>query len=385
MTFSPENSEYLLTVLRAVINGRTAPPPPEGVDLKEVYELADAHRLAPMAYHGLYLAGLDGEGLAPFRAAHRSEVKLSALLGSEFRRIADKLESAGIEYCPLKGYFTRELYPDPAMRTMSDIDIMIHAEDSERIREIMDGMGYGCLRYMLDDDDKYKRPGLLVEFHRALDSDGLGDPSYYRDPWRLTEPAGGHMRRLRVSDAYLYTAAHALKHFMSSGTGLRSLLDICLYMTKAPIDREYVDEAAKEMGMSRFLRSMEKAAAAAFCGAEADADTREILDFMIGSGVIGSRDTLITSNMMRSGAENGGTKLSYFMKLLFPPFRSMKLRYPVLRDAPALLPVMHIRRLLELAFLKPDRRRAAIERFGSIELSEAEKLKRIHEIAGVGK
>ena len=45
----PENAEYLLNVLRAVINGEEAALPWEGVDLREVCRIAEDHRLAAMA------------------------------------------------------------------------------------------------------------------------------------------------------------------------------------------------------------------------------------------------------------------------------------------------------------------------------------------------
>ena len=380
-----ETSGYLLEILRAVIDGRKAPPPPEGTDIGEVFSLAYEHRLAAMAYCGLYPDVIGEKQLEPFRRANRAALMHAVLAESEFGRITAALEREGVDYCPLKGWFTRELYPEPSMRTMSDIDILIPKEASAKAKAIMEGMGYGCVRYMLDDDDKYKRPGLLIEFHRELDSDGLGDPGFYRDPWRLTEKVTEHGRRLAPSDEYLYTVAHTLKHFMSSGTGLRSLLDIYLYMTKAPLDRDYIDNTAQKMGMSRFLSSMENAARAAFGGETPDPDTAQILDFIIESGVIGTRENLNTANMMHSGrGMSGGTKATYLKKLIFPSAKGMRLRYPVLRDKPWLLPAMHVRRWFELAFTKPERRKEALERYAALELSDAERLRRIHEIAGVG-
>ena len=47
----------------------------------------------------------------------------------EYAKICTVLEEAQIPYIPLKGTVLRDFYPEPWMRTSSDIDILIHKEN----------------------------------------------------------------------------------------------------------------------------------------------------------------------------------------------------------------------------------------------------------------
>ena len=52
------------------------------------------------------------------------------------------LDSEKIEYYFIKGLKIAETYPIPQLRTMSDIDIIIHKEDNKNIQQILEDLGY---------------------------------------------------------------------------------------------------------------------------------------------------------------------------------------------------------------------------------------------------
>lgn len=386
MTASPENTEYLLSVLRAVINGSTAPSPRDGVDLAEVYHIAEQHRLAAMAYHGLYKLGLSDRTMELFRYSQRAHMKRALLAESEFCRISAALEMRGIEYCPIKGWFTRRLYPEPSMRVMHDIDVLIHSEDAPTVKDVMDGFGYECVRFGVSEDDSYRRPGLYVEFHRELDIKEASGADFAHDPWALTVPVSGCMRRLDDSEGYLYTIAHAMKHFASSGTGLRTLIDIYLFLEKAELDRAYIERRADEIGISRFMQCMEKAARCAFGGETPDEDTKKIIDFIISCGISGDMDRWRTSQLVRSGPGRlKGSKASYLLSLLFPSPKKMRFEYKVLFKAPWLLPFTYVARFFSLLFGGKGRLAKGKARFDSLKAEDANALREIYTIAGIKK
>ncbi len=284
---------------------------------------------------------------------------------------------------PLKGFYTRLLYPEPSIRVMSDIDILIRPEDSDASREIMESLGFTCVRFMTGDDDKYKKPGLLIEFHRGLDADGLKDASHYADPWKLSEPVSGTRRRMTPTEAYLYTAAHAKKHFMHHGAGLRTLIDIYLSMKKEPIDRELALSLAREMGIDRFLGAAERLALAAFEDAELSADEADVFRFMLESGVLGSDEHYEAAKLLRAGGDGRVNKAKYFWRLIFPPYPAMAKRDPLLKKAPYLLPFTYVRRWAQLVFCRRDRVERGLERFEQADVEDANRLKRIYKTAGI--
>lgn len=379
----PENAEYLLNVLRAVINGEEAALPWEGVDLREVCRIAEDHRLAAMAYHGLYKLGIDEKEIEPFRICQRGHMLHSVKLEREFLRVSAMLEEAGIPYCPLKGWFTKDLYPDPSMRVMHDVDILIHEEDAPAVRAIMNGLGYECRRFDLSEDDSYRLADIYFEFHRSLEPVGSSGRLFVKDPWSITEPVSGCMRKLELNESYLYTVAHAMKHFTSSGTGLRTLLDIYLFRTREDLDSSYIEKRAGELGIARFMHCMEDAADSVFGGKTPSADTEKLIDFMISCGVVGDVERLRTSNLVRSGrGKHSGSKLSYFLTLLFPSPKTMRFEYKVLFKAPWLLPFTYIARFFSLLFGGKGRLKRGRARFEAISMEEANKLKEIYRISG---
>ena len=377
-----ENSRYLLEIIASVLNGSPAPSP-EGHDLEKLFVAAGKHRLTSIVYHGIYRQGLSEEELEPFVKVQRLEMRQSVLKDVEFARVSAALEGLGIEYCPLKGRQTSELYPDPTMRIMGDTDILFHDEDSEAVRAMMEGMGYVTLRFREEDDDVYRRGELLYEYHRELDKDGLGNPDFYNDPWRLTEPVSGNCRRLRDEDAYLYTVAHSMKHFMNLGTGLRSLIDVYQYLNTKRLDRDYIERTAREMGIEKFLGCMERLAMGAFGGAELDEADTAVLRFMLESGIAGTSDNYEAAKLLRASGKSEVSKGKYFLRLLFPTVKAMKKRDPVLKKAPVLLPFFYVRRWFQLIFSRRDRVADGLEMFGSVEKSDAEKLRDIYETAGI--
>ena len=392
---------YFIDLLRALVHGESIPAPYEGVDLMALYAVSESQGLSSMLYHALYRLKLDesdekiASAMERFRGAHKAYVKHSVMQEVEYLKLSAALDQSGIEYCPLKGWYTRELYPESVMRYLADLDILIHSEDTEKVNAVMTKLGYSCRDLNKHDDDKYRKAGLAVEMHRTLDTDGLKDASLYEKPFELTEPVGGGCRRMRDSDAYLYTVVHGMKHFMFGGTGIRSLLDIYLYLKNAKLDESYIKECAERMGVTRFLNRMEELAVKVFgsteagavtgsCEKDLDADSEELVYFMLKSGAGGSRETLDASLFDRSGkGGRNGSRASYIFRNVFPSMKSMQKRDPVLKKAPALLPVMYVRRWFQLLFSKRERLRSGIERYNSIDGETVEKLKRIHELAGL--
>lgn len=377
-----QNSSYLLAVTGSAAKGLPAPEKPDGVDWGELFAAADAHDLAPMAYHSLCALRPGDEALAPFREAQRRSMRRSFMQEAEARRVFSALESRGVDYCPLKGWFTRELYPEPSMRVMSDVDILVRPCDRPVSKQIMEELGYTCIRYNTADDDKYKRNGLLIEFHTGLDSDGVADPSRYEDPWKLTKRLTEHGFRMTAEEAYLYTAAHAMKHFMNMGLGIRVLVDIYLYLKKGGLDTDLVERGAEELGIQRFLHVLQKTALAAFGGEEFDPDSAEVLRFMLACGAGGTSEIYENSRMLRLG---GGkpSKGKYMLRRVFPSLEEMKKRDGILKKHPQLLPVMYVRRWFQLLFSKRERLNNGLQRASRLSAEEAEKLKRIYDIAGI--
>ena len=74
----------------------------------------------------------------------RSEHQMRAI-----DHLFEAFEQNGIVYMPLKGCNIKKLYPKPELRSMGDVDILIHPEDHERIHSVMEEQGF---QYIREDD-----------------------------------------------------------------------------------------------------------------------------------------------------------------------------------------------------------------------------------------
>lgn len=62
----------------------------------------------------------------------------------------------------------------------------------------------------------------------------------------------GLNRHMDVNDTYVYIIAHAYKHFIFSGTGIRSLIDIYVYNVSCSVDINYIKEQCKILGIQDY-------------------------------------------------------------------------------------------------------------------------------------
>jgi hypothetical protein len=110
-------------------------------------EFVLAQDLGALWHHTLQSAGLL-DSLPPATKEALREARMAAAMGYLAQRAAldelDRLfDSAGIRWVAIKGSHVRELvYPDPALRPASDIDILIAPADRRRAAQALLDAGY---------------------------------------------------------------------------------------------------------------------------------------------------------------------------------------------------------------------------------------------------
>ena len=225
---------WLCSCLRGLDAGIETPgPPPVGWD--RLLAVVEAEGLAPAL--ALWLERHPRPDVPPpvaarlregFRQALACHVVMSRDLGRLLRRLAEER----IPAIPLKGAFLSEtVYPHPALRPLSDIDVLVRAEDRLRVDAALRGLGYSpgidahSLAFDLAYDGAtfYDGPGgARVDVHWRL----LNDPRYPWDEreteavWRRAVPvtlAGESTLALAPEDLVLYLAAHLAIHHGLSG------------------------------------------------------------------------------------------------------------------------------------------------------------------------
>jgi hypothetical protein len=154
------------------------------------------------------------------------------ILSRELAGLLRRFKAAGVPVIPLKGPVLGEwLYPDPALRPSSDLDLLIRPEALLAVDDLLRGLRYRRLAdaHSWDFDVAYDRAtlyegpsGVRVDLHWGL----LGDPRYSwneREGLRVWDRAvrirvaGEEALGLAPEDLLLYLALHLAVHHGLAG------------------------------------------------------------------------------------------------------------------------------------------------------------------------
>ena len=186
------------------------------------------------------------------------------------RQIVELLNEQNIDYYLLKGVGLSSMYPKEEIRSFGDIDIYIpKKEDLEKAQKIFTDRECEVEHTFSDCHTVYiyKGKGTVcqVEVHWKLTSDfnngtidekleeiyTLADGTNYT----LVHPMMTEVRILPTTINILYLLSHMLKHFMSSGFGMKLFCDWSVFWNQhgEQVDTEQFLDWIEELHLENFL------------------------------------------------------------------------------------------------------------------------------------
>ncbi len=293
----------------------------------------------------------------------------------ELERIFEHFEEAGIETLLVKGATTKEAYPQDYMRSMHDMDMMIHERDFKKASKMMKSLGFEEFY----DHEKHlvftKKPWIIVEMHRKLIPGGEVSHEYFNDIWPLCEPYQDYKNvvRMNLEDSYVFVVIHLIRHFKFTGIEIRDVLDI--YLLNEKYQKVYqwdrINEKLEEFGAKEFEENIRRIAYDWFGDEEIEAFSAEEQFILEGASV--------RNNVNYHIGERQG-KGAYLVRLFFPEFKVMKEKYPVLKRVPILLPVTWVARIVKDIFSRETTVKNRMDTIKMIQEADLEETKKIQEI-----
>jgi hypothetical protein len=225
---------FLLACVRRFFDSEAPLPPAAGLDWRKLMQLAERHAVVALFCQAVRARGdipadildyLQGRALA----AARFDLTLSAELG----RLLKLFEGHEIETVALKGPALRvTLYGNAALRSSSDLDLLVRPRDVLRAKQALEGAGYymqsilpsraakACLRrrdcqITLSHEITNQKDLLFVDLHWRL------LPGYFprlfdeHELWgslRQVSVAGTVVSTLSPEHLLLFLCAHGTKH-----------------------------------------------------------------------------------------------------------------------------------------------------------------------------
>ncbi|MDY3760275.1 MAG: nucleotidyltransferase family protein [Eubacteriales bacterium] len=303
----------------------------------------------------------------------------------ERQNIFEKMHENGLSYLPLKGINLLRFYPKAGMRSMCDNDILYGQiergsdgifrikgkneeeraaslrEAQDKLVSVMTSLGFE-VGSLVGHDERFTKGSLLFEMHRSLVPPNRPYFKYYENSWQRAIQSADDPNRFSYSreDEYIYTVVHTDKHLKTSGTGLRSIVDLYVFLKSAgdKLDRDYVDGELEKLGISDVEKRLRSFAFSLFEGNELSDDDGQMLLFFLNCGTYGNFDEMMRQNLNRLGAEEkrGKAKFAYLKKRLFPDISNETLKrcFPAFYKHRALRPFLPVYRVFR-GFFKNTR------------------------------
>ena len=333
-----EQYKTLLALMRCAVTGETFAAGAE-TDWRAVMRQARFHHVEPLIFYALRdRTQAPEEVLDELTAAHRLSVFRDIQQEAAGAVLRETLTAAGVPHILLRGALLKRDYPCPDMRTMSDLDYLVRMEDYPAVKAAVKSLGG---RHIHTDGGHYTvelPPNILVEFHPNLIYVASPVGGGINPGWQYARrDSGPYALELTEEGFYLNMLCHLAYHFVSGGTGVRSVLDVWVYRRRhsPQPDRDFVDAELERTGLAAFAGNIEALSEAWFGGAPVGEELEPLEEYILTSGVYGTvrRAVLNAACFSREGA--GWAAL---WNKAFYPRAELENRFPWTKNRPWLLP-----------------------------------------------
>ena len=314
-------------------------------DIGGLVRLAKKHSLIPYVYNALVKAGYaETESLKKVIDHGRARETLQL----HYKEVVSRaLCENSIPHVFLKGQDIKKFMPSDVERFSCDVDVYYPISFRKKVNKVMAGLGFKKEEKEKLHDTFFIPPFVSFEMHFVSD---LSKKDLYGD-FSKFQKVEEYRYQMRDEDIYIYSIIHAVRHFRSAGIGLRALID-CYFIKKGlKGDFNYINEVLNSIGLLEFEKHFITLAELCFNGKKVSGLYLDMLNYIVKSATYGSD---YNKNLVNTSGEvtEQKAKRKQFRKRLFPPFREMKIAYPVLKPLPMLLPFLWVYRLIVAVLFK---------------------------------
>lgn len=354
MNISTAEYDYLVVLLKSVLDNKKPPEKPENLTFEGIYKKALRHHVANISFYAierlenkpepsLYKLWRQERDKAIVRDMHQQH---------EYELLKSELDKAHIRYIPLKGTLMKKLYPSSDMRYMCDIDMVVDPESKALCKELMTKNGYETEHYEQGNHDSYsKKPVMNVEIHNLIFSDSthIGKKFYklFLKPFELSKKTSDYSYELEKTYFFLHLLTHSAKHYLYGGIGFRAFMDIYLFYKNyaSEIDMQAVEKALETTQYKQLCLDFIKLAQVWFGDLQNDRSLRETELYIFKGGAFGTVTAMTENEISEKG------RFRYILSSLFPSFTMLKASYGILNKLPFLYPFLIVWRILTKPFI----------------------------------
>ena len=342
----------LIDLVASVLQHRGMACSTADVDWERLFKLARRQRVANIVGYALEREDFSVPSVPKAIQKRFAQEKMRAiyaetLRGVEMETVCRDFDANRVCYMPLKGSVTKNWYPSPDMRMMTDTDVLVEESARKHAGIILKERGFRAIREgQFCDDIFVKPPATTIEIHRQLFEPNSRyarlDDFVWKDARRVD--ATSFLYEASPEVFYLHHVTHLARHFETSGIDLRFLIDLWLMKKRRTevFDCSFVNHELDAFRLNKFVHNIERLADVWFEGAPSDPTLDELGRYVL-SGA--DYQDVMANQLMDQTTKpiDVWQKLSFFWSRLFLSKKAMARRYACVERYPFLLPIFWIR------------------------------------------
>ena len=261
----------------------------------------------------------------------------------------------------IKGSIVAEYYPVPALRTMGDVDIVVHPEDRERVKEILCELGFRMKGTLGIYEWHFCYGNLLFELHDRLVYDQVANEdihkAFFNDCWKYVKDGV-----VDPSFHFLFLLFHLRKHFINMGVGFRQFMDVAV-MVREELNWPWIEMKLRELELWAFSEKVLNEVwfgVAPPLGIESvdQSFIEEATELILRNGVFGFNNKENKHNNAVNIVKSDGScftaRCRHVFHDVFYPYSDMiqMPQYSYLKNRKVLLPLAWVHRALRAVYLR---------------------------------
>lgn len=384
MAYRSMETNYLISLLSSVMNKRMPSSPVRAIEWRSLFYLAEYHDITNFIYYALIGVsdGVPDIWKERFSKIFRKWVSANGEQVKEVASLLDGLDAYNIDYMVLEDWLMKDYYPQPDMRAVEDIMILVKPGNEKKIKTLMRELGYH--REMSEETEVFsffKTIRCRILFYTELFSRNRKLRPYFSKIWQHAQLIPGCQCRysLNIDDFYIYLQSAICDAYANSEVDVRDIIDIHLYLRKYREDLNwpYIETTLTKLELINMARCLEAVGDLWFGVYEGDGvrECRDVEEYIWSKGDYGRKTSetllpLMLDMEIWKIKDARKERICKFIRWWFPKTDYIQGLYPKVEKNQYLLPFFWILRLLHLASTSIWMRFIRIRRTLSLKLNQ---------------
>ena len=355
-----KRENFFISILSDHINKRKTNPVSD-IDWGEISTWAHNHQVEGIVYYQCREFMPDNV-MNLFQLHYLTTIVSYKKREQVLREIGDAFQHSDIQHLTIKGMNLANYYPFPPLRTMGDLDILIHKDDKGKAKIALETIGAKNVEDNPDYDWTFWYKNVFLELHHSLLYEEIvtvdKQARFFNNYWQYVKDGV-----LDSSFHFLYLLVHLRKHLMNKGAGFRMFMDIAVMAQKKPnMDWGWIENKLLELDLLKFARVC-FALIERWFGVYVPLEIPKLDELflekatqkIIADGVFGfqnpnNQGNSAVNELASNGRVDLSARLRMIMRKLFPSYKSMENSpyYHFVRGKVWLLPIAWGYRILRL-------------------------------------